>query len=214
MASCALVGASDFNEAHFRARAGAGGFDAVFAVDGGLAHLARAGFDADAAVGDFDSLGYVPDGLPVERHPVLKDASDMELAVERALAAGFDDVSVYGGLGRRLDHTLANLQVLARAAERGARVRAIGSDVAVQLLAGPGELSLAGEPAGGAVSVFSLSDEARGVVERGLRWELDGITMTNRTSLGLSNELVGCSASVSVEAGTLAVIAPVSAFEA
>ncbi|WP_165246688.1 thiamine diphosphokinase [Adlercreutzia sp. ZJ141] len=211
MASCALVGASDFNEAHFRACIAANGFDAVFAVDGGLAHLTRAGFDADVAVGDFDSLNYVPEGLPVERHPMLKDASDMELAFESALAAGFDDISVYGGLGRRLDHTLANLQVFARAAERGARVRAIGDDVAVQLLAGPGEISLAGEPVGGVVSVFSMSDAARGVVEQGLKWELDGITLSNRTSLGLSNEFLGRPASVSVEVGTIVIITPLSA---
>lgn len=207
MTTFALVGASDFNEEHFAAAYGDGAFDGIIAVDGGFASLVAAGAAPDVALGDFDSLGYVPEGVPVLAFPPEKDASDMELALEEAIARGADAVEVYGALGRRLDHTLANLQLLASFAERGLSVRAVGDDSSITFLVGPGELRVEGE-AGGIVSVFSLTDASCGVTEEGLKWELDAVTLTNRTSWGLSNELTGAPARIAVESGTLAIFLP------
>ena len=125
MATCALVGAVDFNAEDFKARQAAGEFDYVIAVDAGFAHLEAIGAVPDMAVGDFDSLGYVPKCRRVSRHPVKKDKSDMELAMEKALSWGHDELIVYGALGARLDHTLANLQLFAKFSERDVYVTAV-----------------------------------------------------------------------------------------
>lgn len=207
MTTYALVGASEFNSAHFAAQDGEGAFDAVIAVDGGFASLEAIGCVPDMALGDFDSLGYVPTGLRVVRFPPEKDASDMELALTRAVRAGADRVAVYGALGGRLDHTLANLSLLASFAERGLEVVAVGMAERIAFLAGPGELLIDAAPEG-IVSVFSLTDVSTGVNEEGLKYGLDDATLTNRTSWGLSNELVGTAARISVESGTLAVFLP------
>ena len=206
MTTYALVGASEFNSEQFSARNGAGAFDAVIAVDGGFASLAAAGCVPDLALGDFDSLGYVPEGVEVLVFPPEKDASDMELALGEAVARGADAVEVYGALGGRLD-TLANLQLLASFAERGLAVAAVGERESVAFLVGPGELRLDAAGAG-IVSVFSLTDVSTGVVEEGLKYGLDGVALTNRTSWGLSNELVGTPARIALESGTLAVFLP------
>ena len=207
MTTYALVGASDFNAAYFAERAACGAFDAVIAVDGGFASLEAAGCVPDLALGDFDSLGFVPEGVPVKLFPAEKDASDMELALEEALTCGAGTVEVYGALGGRLDHTLANLSLLASFAERGLDVMAVGERERIALLVGPGELLVEAADEG-IVSVFSLTDASTGVVEEGLKYGLDGATLTNRTSWGLSNELVGTAARISVESGTLAVFLP------
>ena len=207
MTTYALVGASDFNAAYFAERAACGAFDAVIAVDGGFASLEAAGCVPDLALGDFDSLGFVPEGVPVKLFPAEKDASDMELALEEALTCGAGTVEVYGALGGRLDHTLANLSLLASFAERGLDVVAVGERERIALLVGPGELLVEAADEG-IVSVFSLTDASTGVVEEGLKYGLDGVTLTNRTSWGLSNELVGTAARISVESGTLAVFLP------
>lgn len=207
MSTFALVGASDFNADHFAAAHRAGAFDAVIAVDGGFASLAVVDAAPDLALGDFDSLGFVPKEGEVRAFPPEKDASDMELALDEAVRRGASAVVVYGALGQRLDHTLANLQLFASFAERGLAVRAVGDEAQVAFLAGPAELFLEGA-AGGIVSVFSLTDESRGVTERGLKWELDTVTLTNRTSWGLSNELLEVPARIAVECGTLAVFCP------
>lgn len=131
----------------------------------------------------------------------------MELALEEALARGADAVEVYGALGGRLDHTVANLQLLASFAERGLAVAAVGERERIAFLVGPGELRLPALPSG-IVSVFSLTDVSTGVVEEGLKYGLDGVALTNRTSWGLSNELVGTPARIALESGTLAVFLP------
>ena len=207
MATCALVGPCECNADDFAWRWKAGRFDYVVAVDGGRAVLDELGCVPDLTLGDFDSLGYVPDGSTVERHPTHKDKSDLELAFDRVAGKGFDDVVAYGALGGRLDHTVANLQMCARFAEAGLAVTLVGPDCAVRILVGPAQYELPQLPHG-TVSVFAGTAEAMGVTETGLAYPLDKVTLSNRTSLGLSNELVGKPASVSVERGTLYVFHP------
>lgn len=127
----ALVGAVYFNEEHFKAQ----DFDCVIAVDRGYASLKRIGVDPDVAVGDFDSLGFTP-SCPVRTFPVEKDASDMELAMREARQRGADEVLLYGAFSARLDHTLANLQVMMGYAEAGVRSFGIGDGFAITALAG------------------------------------------------------------------------------
>ncbi len=207
MTACALVGAIDFNGDDFLARHQAGAFESVIAVDAGFAHLEGIGVVPDMAVGDFDSLGYVPKCRRVSRYPVEKDKSDMELAMEKAANWGYDELVVYGALGGRLDHTLANLQLFARFSERGFYVSAVADDYAVRLLTGPDvyELPLLDQ---GTVSVFAACDCAQGVIESGMKYSLDDEPLSNRTSRGLSNELEGNPATVAAESGTLYIFHP------
>ena len=140
-------------------------------------------------------------------HPVHKDKSDLELALDYAVERGFKCVVIYGALGGRLDHSVANLQMCARFAELGMQVKFVDVDCAVSVLVGPGRLDL---PATwGNVSVFSAVDAAHGVTEVGMEYPLDNATLTNRTTLGLSNELRGLPASVHIEEGTLLVFHPI-----
>ena len=214
MGTCALVGAVDFNAEHFKAMDAAGAFDFVIAVDAGFASLEAIGREADMAIGDFDSLGYVPRCRRVSRHPVKKDKSDMELAMEKAVFWDNQELFVYGALAKRLDHTIANLQLFARYSERGIYVTGVGDDFAVRCVTGPDVFELPEGLDTGVVSVFSANDTARGVIERGLEYSIDDEPLSNRTSLGLSNELTGMPAAVSVEEGTLYVFYPLAAGEA
>ena len=206
--TCALVAASDFNAGHFAGCCSMGLFGFVVAVDGGFAHLTRMGRLPDMVIGDFDSLGYVPEGPNVIVHPAHKDKSDLELAFDYVLENGFRRVTVYGALGGRLDHTVANLQMCARFAEAGVEVDLVAPDFAVHILVGPGVFVLP-LAQNGTVSVFSAVDESRGVSEEGMEYPLHDAVLSNRTTLGLSNELIGRPASVSVEQGTLLVFHPV-----
>lgn len=207
MKTCALVGSSQFNAAHFQELDAAGVFDYVIAVDGGFASLEAIGRKPDMALGDFDSLGYIPKGLRVAQFSSHKDKSDMELALDRARSMHYDEVYVYGGLGRRLDHTLANLQLFALFSEKGLFVTAVDEDTSVVFITGPDTFEMPAVEAG-TVSVFSMNDRAKGVFERGLAYELDDAVLTNRTSLGLSNELIGEAVMIGVEKGTIAIFLP------
>ena len=207
MKTFALVGASDFNAEEFARLDAQDAFSCVIAVDGGFASLEEAGRKPDMALGDFDSLGYVPRGIRTVRFSSHKDKSDMELALERAKTDGADEAIVFGALGRRLDHTLANLQLFARFSEAGLRVTAIGEAEAIVFVTGPDAFEAPAREIG-TVSVFAMNDACEGVFERGLEWELDDVTLTNRTSWGLSNQLIGEAVMIGVERGTIAIFYP------
>ena len=166
---CALVGAASFDAAHFSRET----FGCTVAVDGGYASLARAGIEPDFALGDFDSLGYVPQDVAVECHPAMKDDSDTALALDWARLRGYRRVAVYGALGGRIDHTLATCQALVGASKRAMQAVAIGEGSVMVPLSSHG-FNVLELPAfeRGVLSVFSMGDCARGVLESGLKYEV------------------------------------------
>ena len=194
---CYIVGACPPGE--LRLASGRPAF--VIAADQGLRHLETAGIAPDLIVGDFDSLGAVPTGENVIRHPVEKDDTDMMLAVKTGLARGYRTFVLYGGMGGRLDHTYANFQTLTYLARHGAVGYLVGRDSAAAAVA-DGALRF---PAGleGWIGVFCPDGEARGVDIDGLYYPLRDGTLTSGFPLGASNHFTGAAASVSVREGTL-----------
>ena len=176
--------------------------DLVIAADGGYAQLN--GIRPDLVVGDFDSLGFVPAGEHVVRHPAEKDDTDTMLAARIGLERGYRAFLLLGGVGGRLDHTLANIQTLAFLRENGARAALLGEAETITLLQDESLRFRAG--LSGVVSVFSYGAAATGVSERGLKYALDGATLTDTNPLGVSNAFTGEAAVVSVRQGRLTVL--------
>jgi len=189
------------------------GADRVVAVDGGTAWLASVGRRPDLVVGDLDSAdpaqvaALEAEGVPIERHATDKDASDTELAVAAVVAAGADEVVILGGLaGPRLDHQLANLTLLADPVLSNVRdLRLVRGGTVVRGLHGGGELVIEGVAAD-FVTLLPIGGDAVGVRTTGLRYALDGETLSMGRSRGLSNVVVEPPASVSLEGGSLLVI--------
>jgi thiamine pyrophosphokinase len=185
----------------------------TIAADSGLDHARRAGLHVDLVVGDLDSASPAAlaaaarDGVAVERHPRDKDAVDTELAIDAALARGFEHLVVLSGGGDRLDHGLAALFLLAAPRLARCRVEAWWAGAHIDVLRGPAKVDLAGR-AGAIVSLIPVHGDATGVTTAGLRFPLDGEDLPVGTSRGVSNEFLGGPASVSLRAGALLVIVP------
>ena len=190
----------------------AGGFDAlaapipdgavVIAADGGLQYTRKLGLNPDVILGDFDSLGYIPEGANV--YPVEKDDTDAMLAVRRGLAMGCDTFYMYGGLeGSRLDHTVANFQTLQFLADRNARGYLIGKDYIVTVVKN-GTLEF--KKAEGIVSAFCMGSDAHGVTITGLGYPLENGTLTAGFPLGVSNYFTEKPARIEVKDGSLLVL--------
>jgi thiamine pyrophosphokinase len=189
--------------------------DVVIAADGGARWLMAHDRLPDLLVGDLDSLA--PDavaelagaGVAVERHPVDKDESDTELAVERAVALGAAEIVVLGALGgSRIDHELANLLLLADPAiarDGGRGPRAIRGATTVLALPAGSPLALDAVP-GDVVTLLPIGGDATGVRTEGLRFPLHEETLRMGRSRGLSNEAVNAAPSVRLEHGTLLVV--------
>lgn len=176
----------------------------VICADGGLSSAERFGITPDLIVGDFDSLGSVPQGRNVIVHPVEKDETDSFLALRLGLERGCDRFVFYGCLGGRLDHTLANIQHLQYLAERGAEGILVGGHETLTVVKN-GVLRFPAEQSGG-ISVFSLSDKSEGVAIKGLHYEAENVTLTNSFPLGVSNRFEGREAEISVKSGVLLVV--------
>ena len=174
--------------------------DYLLAADGGLTHLRSLGLTPNGIIGDFDSLGYVPDNAQV--FPVEKDDTDSMLAVRKGLELGYRNFDIYGALdGPRLDHTVANLQTLAFLATHGARGHMIGLSYMATAL-GPG-VHLFPAGATGLLSLFCLGPDAHGVTLEGLYYPLENGTLTAHFPLGVSNHFTERPARVTVGSGTL-----------
>ncbi|MCD8347514.1 MAG: thiamine diphosphokinase [Lachnospiraceae bacterium] len=180
------------------------GEDLLIAADGGYRYLKRMGMEPDVLLGDFDSLEVVPEHRHLIRHSPIKDDTDMALAVAYAEAEGYQKFFLYGGLGGRLDHTLANLQLLTAMARKGLEVWLIGQDVVITAVTN--RTLLFSERAAGMLSVFCQGERAVGVSERGLKYELEDAVLTCDRALGVSNEFIGEEACIEVKDGTLLVM--------
>ena len=174
--------------------------DYLLAADGGLDHLQALGLTPHGIIGDFDSLGYVPQGAQV--FPVEKDDTDSMLAVRKGLALGYRRFVLYGALdGKRLDHTIANLQTLCFLADQGATGYLVGLDYMATVLKN-GTLRFSRD-AKGILSLFCFGPDARGVTLRGLQYPLENGTLSSGFPLGVSNHFLGQEATVTVTDGTL-----------
>jgi thiamine pyrophosphokinase len=198
MKTCYIVGAGDFAAERFRPQPE----DYIIAADAGYSHLQKLGITPDLLLGDFDSLGAVPEHPNVVVCPVQKDDTDTFIAVRRALDMGFERLLIFGGTGGRLDHTLANIQTLGFAAARGAEAFLIAGDCALTVLTG-GRLRFSGYSGG--FSIFSLGDRVRGVGETGSKYLLSEAELSCGYPLGVSNSFSADRTEISVREGMLVV---------
>ena len=176
----------------------------VIAADGGLAKLCRMGRTPELILGDFDSYdGGFPEGVELLRHPVMKDATDMELAVHEAVRRGAERVIIYGGMGGRMDHTFANIQLLVKLARENVASRLVGPRWTATAISN--ESIDFDEGRRGLISVFAYGGDAV-VTETGLLYGLDHSTLRDDKPLGVSNQFTGRPAKVTVHSGLCVVM--------
>ena len=213
MVETAVVVSAGIAEAEAWALVDLDAFDGAFVVaaDAGADGALSRGLHIDLAIGDFDSITAAGlaelerVGTRIERHPRAKAATDLELALDAAIAVAPQRILVIGSDGGRLDHLLSSLDLLASARYStveldavlgGARVHVIHSSRA--LVGSPGEL----------VSLQALHGPARRVVTEGLVYPLSGATLEPGSSRGISNVFAKADARVSLEQGVLLAIRP------
>lgn len=185
----------------------------VVAVDSGWEHARAAGAVPDVLVGDMDSItpAHLAEaerlGTDIVRHPVDKDFTDAELALELVAERGHREITVISGGGDRIDHVIGFLNAAALHAGPGSRVDVVigRARIAIVSPGAPTVCEVGHEPL---VSLVPLGGSAHGVTTHGLRWELNGDTLAPLASRGVSNVPLADTFSVSVDDGRVAVIQP------
>ena len=185
--------------------------DLVLCADSGLLVALQNGLVPHAVIGDMDSLeerGFDRSSLPENvlwiQSPKEKDMTDTALCMEYALAQGCEELIIVGGLGGRLDHTLANLQNMVGFSKRGLKISLVDQNTRVFILT-DGTKTVESMP-GFSLSVLSWSETSVGVTLSGVAYPLRDATLTYGFPLGVSNEIIDDSATISVAKGTLLVV--------
>ena len=188
------------------------GADLVISADGGAEKAVALGIRPDVVVGDNDSLSREAEaklhasGVEVIVHPTAKDESDTELAVREALSRGASSIVIIGAFGgARLEHTVANLLLLAMPELDGRDVCLADGASEVRLVSGDASLTLSGQR-GDFVSLFPLAPLADGVTTQGLEYALADEALSQGPARGLSNVMTGTEATISLRSGRLLVV--------
>lgn len=203
MDTCIIFGAAGFDRLIAPPKNG----DLLIAADGGLQHFDKLDRKPDIIMGDFDSLGFVPQHAAV--FPVEKDDTDLMLAVRHGLSKGYREFHLYGALdGDRLDHTVANFQTLAFLRSQDARGYLIGKHYLATVI--QNEAVRFPAACKGILSVFCMGSDAHGVGIKGLKYGLENGTLTSAFPLGVSNHFIGTQAEISVRDGALLLLWDVS----
>ncbi len=183
----------------------------LIGVDGGADYCREIGLCADLYLGDFDSVSET--GLKNLREnvhseiltlPREKDDTDTLAALKVGMEKGYKEFYIFGGLGGRLDHTIANIQCLTYLSRNGCKGYMFkGSE---KLFVISNESVSFEEKEQGILSLFALSGSAKGVYISGMKYNLENGVITNDFPIGVSNEFVGERAIVTVREGELLVI--------
>lgn len=189
-----------------RVRAAAAAPAALICADGGTRHLTALGMIPTLIVGDMDSLDqdsrrrYASMGVTMICHPREKDRTDTELALREAFGMAPEEIWIWGALGGRIDHALANLSLLAQGMDRGTEVRLIDSWCELFLV--KGRTVIEGQ-AGQTVSLLPFTGQVTGVTLTGFEYPLTRAVMTFGHPYGVSNVLRAGRGVIEVETGCL-----------
>jgi len=199
---CYVVGAGENCGIDFIPQPG----DYVIAADAGLTYLEQSGITANLVIGDFDTLRRKPNHPNVITLNEEKDDTDTFAAIQQGIEKGYTVFHLHGCTGGRIEHTIANIQLLAYLSENLMQGFLFDQHNIITTITNA-KLTFP-QYGKGYISVFSHSGKSEGVSLNGLKYRLDSATVTNAFPIGVSNEFIGSESVISVKKGTLIIVYP------
>lgn len=185
-------------------------YELIIAVDGGANHLYRLGIMPNYILGDLDSIEddireyYEASDVVFKKFPTKKDETDAELAVWLVEEVGLLGIDIYAALGGRIDHELANIQLLYYILGRGMYPRIISEHEEIYILKND-EMTLKGN-IGDIVSILPIRGDARGITLVNMEYSVEELDLKYSVTRGISNVMVAQDAYINVRDGCLLVI--------
>lgn len=176
-------------------------FDLVVACDGGYKNAVKSGVIPDVLLGDMDSYFETPIGVKVFKYPAEKDFTDGEAGLDYLVSKGCEEIHVYFGLGKRLSHTISNLQMASKYA-KDVDITFFGMEEKVMLKGKSFELQ---EKCGTTISLAPISGDVHILSSKGLKYPLENLTLKTTSARGVSNVATQSKQSVNFENGTILV---------
>jgi len=183
--------------------------DFVIAANGGSKHCKTLGIVPDLVIGDLDSLDkkleqeWEKKNVGIISYPTDKDWTDTELALKYVVKQGFKEIVLAGFLGKRIDHVISNLLMMADLIDKVDKLMIIEGQQEIYVV--KDRLEIKGKQ-GDLVSLIPLLGNCQGVTTKGLKYQLQGSTLKFGKSRGVSNVMLGKKAEIGVEKGKLLVV--------
>ena len=181
--------------------------DYIIASDGGYNYLKAINLTPNLLVGDFDSLSNIPSNVKIEKLKVEKDETDTFICVQEGQKNNCNEFKLFCCTGGRIDHTIANLQLIAWIAKQGYHGYLFDGEQIITAITSRDVITF-DKSALGTVSIFSHDSESRGVEIHGLKYTLSNGVLTNYFPLAVSNSFVGKESSISCENGLIFIVFP------
>jgi thiamine pyrophosphokinase len=185
--------------------------DRIFCADGGTCHALALELIPDAIIGDLDSLdSKLVDqmklkGVTIHQHPAHKDETDLELALQLAIAENPDEILLVTALGGRLDQMLANIMLLTRPEYASTSIILLDGPYRARLLRSHQSLVIDGR-LGDTLSLVPLTPTVSGVSLSGVGWPLEQTTLSMGSTLTISNTFTNSQVTVQIGQGLVLVV--------
>lgn len=198
--TCIIVANGDFSKTDIKKNVG----DLLIVADSDNYKLLNID-DIDIFVGDFDSITQVPKNKEFIKLPSEKNDTDTMYAIKYAIKKGYKNFVLYGVLGKRFDHSLANIQSLNYIKDKGFAgvIYDTTNNLCFKII--KNETIEFDNKFTGTISGFSLTNKSVISIE-GLKYPLDHKVITNNYPLCISNEFVGENSKITVYQGSVLVI--------
>lgn len=179
--------------------------DTVIAADAGYRNATMMGVHINLLIGDFDSLGMIPDDVDeVLQLPVKKDLTDTQVAVETAIERGADEIIIIGSTGGRLDHALSTLALLEKYHEKHLPIYIVNGQNRVRYIKNSGFIVVRSQYK--YFSLIAADEKVKGVSIEGAKYPLVNKTLTRDHQFAISNEIVKNAALINVKKGGIFII--------
>lgn len=163
--------------------------DIIIAADRGYDYLKNKDIKIDYLMGDFDSIKsnfeFRNPDFEIIEFPAEKDVTDMEIAIDKIIELGLDEVVIFGATGTRMDHTLINLILLKKLSEANIRGIIVDNNNKIELIKGRREFPKDDYKF---ISIIPLENTITITLE-GLKYSLDKVLLPSDSSLCISNEI-------------------------
>ena len=197
---CIIVGAGNFKENEIITEKN----DLIIAVDGGYNYCKLLNLEVDILIGDMDSLEIIPDNIIKHIYNKEKDETDTYLAVHYGIDQGYTDFILYGCLGGRIEHTIANIQIIADLCKKGIKIKIVDENTNIYMINKNEVIEIEGLKKK-YISIFSYSGKST-ISLKGFKYNVASKDITNDYPLGIDNETIGTNGNIYVHNGLVLVI--------
>nr|WP_225877736.1 thiamine diphosphokinase [Alkalibacter mobilis] len=184
-------------------------FDIIICADGGGNNARKIGIVPDLVIGDLDSISsntkqeFIAQGVRFEKHPIEKDETDTELALQRLVDSGCDEIVMIGCTGGRFDHTMANVFLLIELAKKNIHSKIVDEQNEIQIAIKSTKIF---ERKGSTISLIPISDTVAGITLKGFKYPLKNENLYVGLSRGISNIVVDNRSEIVFEKGILMLV--------